>query len=233
MVQLSERLTAVASMITQKGTLADVGTDHGYIPVYLVGQKKIQRAIAMDVNGGPLKRAKEHICRYGLEHRIEIRQSDGLAALETGEAESIVIAGMGGALMKRILTEGDCIARTAKELILQPQSELLEFRKFLWDSGYRITAEDMVFEDGKYYSMMRVTPGEINKGQPDLLELKYGGKLLEEKHQILIQYLEWQKQQKKQILENMQKNAKQDVKDRMQEIQEELMSIECALNQMI
>ncbi len=232
MIQLSERLTAVAGLVTQEGTLADVGTDHGYIPVFLTGQKRVQRAIAMDVNAGPLKRAEEHIHQYGLENKIETRQSDGLTALKLGEADCIVIAGMGGTLMKRILTQGESVARTAKELILQPQSELQNFREFLWKSGYKITAEDMVFEDGKYYPMMRVIPGGINHSHPDLLDLKFGGKLLREKHPVLKQYLVQQKQQKEQILVNMQKNAKQDIEDRMREINQELACVNRALEQM-
>ncbi|WP_075718452.1 tRNA (adenine(22)-N(1))-methyltransferase [Roseburia sp. 499] len=222
MVQLSRRLSAVANLVTITGILADVGTDHGYIPVFLAGQKRIQRAIAMDVNQGPLERAKEHIRQYELEDRIETRLSDGLNALKPKEAEGIVIAGMGGNLMKRILMQGEEVAKTAKELILQPQSEIMEFRRFLWESGYVITAEDMVLEDGKYYPMMRATYRSNRKNEPDILAFKYGEKLLEQKHPVLRQYLQWQKKQKEQILEKLQQNAKQDVSSRTQELKQEL-----------
>ena len=156
MVRLSKRLQAVASLAGACVTLADVGTDHGYIPVYLVGCKRAERAIALDVNPGPLQRAKEHIRQYGMEGQVEARLSDGLAALATGEADQIVIAGMGGGLMMRILSEGQEVAREAKRLVLQPQSEIAAFRGFLWRNGYRIEAEEMVYEDGKYYPMMAV-----------------------------------------------------------------------------
>ena len=189
MVQLSKRLSAVAQLVTITGILADVGTDHGYIPVYLTGKEQIKKAIAMDVNQGPLERAQEHIRQYGLENRIETRLSDGLQALKPKEVEGIVIAGMGGNLMKRILMQGEQVAHTAKELILQPQSEVMEFRKFLWESGYTIVAEDMVLEDGKYYPMMRVVYENAQKEIPDVLALKYGEKLLEQKHPVLKQYL--------------------------------------------
>lgn len=232
MIQLSERLTAVAHMVTITGILADVGTDHGYIPVFLTGGKRIRGAIAMDINQGPLERAQEHIRQYGLEERIETRLSDGLHGLKPEEADGIVIAGMGGNLMKRILSEGEAVAHTAKELILQPQSELMEFRKFLWESGYEITAENMVFEDGKYYPMMRVVYQGKKSGEPDRLALKYGEKLLAQKHPVLCQYLEWQKKQKKQILEQLEKHAKQDISDRRDELKRELSDIKLALEMM-
>lgn len=229
MLQLSKRLSAVAQLVTITGILADVGTDHGYIPVYLAGKERIEKAIAMDVNQGPLERAQEHIRQYGLENCIETRLSDGLQALKPNEADGIVIAGMGGNLMKRILVQGEQVAHTAKELILQPQSEIMEFRKFLWESGYSITAEDMVLEDGKYYPMMRVVYEKSGAEMPDVLALKYGEKLLEQKHPVLKQYLFWQKMQKEQILANLQKNAKKDVSSREEEIKEELCHIANAL----
>ncbi len=229
MLQLSKRLSAVAQLVTITGILADVGTDHGYIPVYLAGKERIEKAIAMDVNRGPLERAQEHIRQYGLENCIETRLSDGLQALNPEEADGIVIAGMGGNLMKRILVQGEQVAHTAKELILQPQSEIMEFRKFLWESGYSITAEDMVLEDGKYYPMMRVVYGNSKTEMPDVLALKYGEKLLEQKHPVLTQYLLWQKIQKEQILANLRKNAKKDVSSREEEIKEELCYITHAL----
>lgn len=229
MIQLSKRLTAVANMVTVKGILADVGTDHGYIPVFLTGQKRIQRAIAMDVNKGPLERAQEHIRQYSMEDRIETRLSDGLQALQQSEADSIVIAGMGGNLMKRILKQGENVAQTAKELILQPQSELMEFRDFLWKSGYQITAEDMVYEDGKYYPMLRAVPAGKSLEKPDGLSLKYGQKLLEQAHPVLKQYLCWQKEQKEQILQKVKRNARQDISSRIMELEQELQSIDKAL----
>lgn len=235
MIQLSKRLSAVANLVTVTGILADVGTDHGYIPVFLAGEKRIQSAIAMDVNRGPLERAQEHIRQFGLEERIETRLSDGLAALAPGEADGIVIAGMGGALMKRILQQGENVAHTAKELILQPQSEIMDFRRFLWESGYEITAEDMVFEDGKYYPMMRAVYVEKGKdeagnipvvseeySEADILAFRYGGKLLAQKHPVLRQYLHRQKEQKVQILEKLQQNARQDVSTRKEELRREL-----------
>ena len=257
MLQISDRLTAVAALVTEQGTLADVGTDHGYIPVYLTGQKRIQRAIAMDINEGPLLRAEEHIRQYQMEQVIETRLSDGLSALREQEADTIVIAGMGGALMMRILEDGADKAESARELILQPQSELCAFRAFLYRQGYIISAEDMVYEDGKYYPMMRVhPPGKYSQSDSQTevvqrqecrkerlknteelmaedsrfrLNCKYGELLLADRHPVLLQYLKWQRKQKEEILGKIRKNAKQDAGSREAELLAELADIDLAL----
>ena len=120
-MELSKRLNAVASLVTEGYRLADIGTDHAYIPIFLAGTGRISEAIAMDVNRGPLLRAEENIRAHGLQAKIETRISDGFAALREGETDSAVIAGMGGPLMIRILREGSGIVRSLKECILQPQ----------------------------------------------------------------------------------------------------------------
>ena len=104
-VQISRRLKTVAGLVGLDMVLADVGCDHGYIPIYLMQKRQIPKAIAMDVNEGPLLRAKEHIQEWGLEEYIETRLSDGVKALQPGEVQSIVIAGMGGPLMEKIIRE--------------------------------------------------------------------------------------------------------------------------------
>lgn len=153
-------MKAVASMVTPGNRLADVGTDHGYVPIALVQGKKIPKAIAMDINKGPLQRACEHIAEHKLEDYIETRLSDGVNKLEAGEVDTILIAGMGGELVIHILSEGKEVCRNAKELVLQPQSELEKVRKYLRDEKYKLVDEDMIIEDGKYYPMMKVVPVE-------------------------------------------------------------------------
>ena len=156
MIKLSKRMKAVASMVTQGYKLCDVGTDHGYVPISLVADGTIPEAIAVDINKGPLERANLHIRSCGLEDKITTRLSDGLSAVKEGEAESIIIAGMGGELVIHILTEGDAVCKKAKELILQPQSDIHKVRYYVRNAGYKIVDEDMVLEDGKYYPIMRV-----------------------------------------------------------------------------
>lgn len=154
-VQLSMRLRAIAGMVTKGNRLADVGCDHGYLSIWLVSEKTVPSAIAMDVRPGPLSRARENITRYGLEDYIETRLSDGLAKLEPGEGDTLVIAGMGGPLMERILKDGAKVREGFQELILQPQSDLPHFRHFLSEIGWEIVREEMIKEDGKFYPMMK------------------------------------------------------------------------------
>lgn len=233
MIQLSQRLQAVADLAEDAGVVADVGTDHGYIPLFLIACGKAQRAIAMDINEGPLQRAREHIRQYNQQERIETRLSDGLSKLRPGEAQTIVIAGMGGALMKRILTEGEATAHAADCLVLQPQSELPMFRRFLVEYGYRILREDMVYEDGKFYSMMAVkwTESDVGDNLQAMTEadFKYGPLLRARKHPVLRKYLLRQKEQKQKILERLGKNARQDVSERRAQIREEIEEIEVLL----
>ena len=126
-MQLSLRLSAIAGLVTRGNRLVDVGCDHGYLPVSLYLDGKIPGAIAMDVRKGPLSRAQEHISQYGLDAYIETRLSDGLEALKPGEGDTLVIAGMGGPLMERILTDGAEVRESFREMILQPQSDIPHF----------------------------------------------------------------------------------------------------------
>ena len=151
-------MKAVASMVTAGYTLCDVGTDHGYVPIALVQGNIIPKAIAVDINKGPLERANEHIRANGLTEQITTRLSNGLEAIHDGEVDSIVIAGMGGELVIHILTAGETVCRSAKELILQPQSEVSKVREYVRNTGYKIVDEDMILEDGKYYPMFRCVP---------------------------------------------------------------------------
>ena len=153
-VQLSRRLKAIADMVTEGNRLVDVGCDHGYLPVYLMLNHKIPGAIATDVGKGPLARAQEHIAQYGMSKYIEARLCDGLQGVRTGEGDTLVIAGMGGPLMEKILTEGKAALPGFRELILQPQSDIPHFRHFLMEHGFCIIQEEMILEDGKYYPMI-------------------------------------------------------------------------------
>ena len=153
---LSNRMQALTDMVTPGTVITDVGCDHGFVSVYLVQKGLSPRVIAMDVRSGPLERAREHIREYGLQDRIETRLSDGLHGLKTREANGMICAGMGGPLMEKILTEGREQAKEFRELILQPQSEIPHFRTFLMEEGYLLMDENIIYEEGKYYFMMKV-----------------------------------------------------------------------------
>lgn len=189
MIRVSKRLAAIGALVTQGNILADVGCDHGYLPIYLLQQSRIPRAIAMDVRPGPLSRARQNIEAYGLLDYIELRISDGLEALGPGEAQTVAIAGMGGPLMEEILRRGESRLQGVRELILQPQSHIGDFRRFLRGLPFAVTAEDMVKENGKYYPMMRLARKETAREEWEEAEYRYGKYLLRDRHPVLREYL--------------------------------------------
>ncbi len=221
-VVLSNRMQALTDMVTPGTVITDVGCDHGFVSVYLVQKGISPRVIAMDVRSGPLEHAREHIREYGLADRIETRLSDGLHSLKTGEAAGMICAGMGGPLMEKILTEGREQAREFKELILQPQSEIPHFRTFLMEEGYLLMDENIIYEEGKYYFMMKVRwLGEMSEDavraqvrdswKADDAESglagQFGPLLLSRKCPLLLNYLEWQLAQHEQIAKRLEKES--------------------------
>ena len=137
-MKLSKRLETVASMVTKGNRAADVGCDHGFVPIFLVESGISPLAVAADVRPGPLSRAKEHIKEHRLEEKIQTRLSDGLANIKPGEADSLIMSGIGGILMMRLLQDEEHTAKSFKELILSPQSELFDVRRYLVSNGYLI-----------------------------------------------------------------------------------------------
>lgn len=208
MNRLSERLLHIAEQVHAGQTLADVGCDHGYLPIRLVQEGRMQRAIAMDINEGPLQRALEHIEREALGAYIQTRQSDGLEKLCPGEADAVIIAGMGGNLTIDILTRGEAVVHELEQLILEPQSELAAVRAFLRKNDYFIEAENLVLEDGKYYPILRVLPKKSSdvaeflgeSGLPLAVLDAYGHRLLAEHHPVLLSFLQKEKKQCEQIM---------------------------------
>lgn len=244
-MELSKRLTGVASMVSLHAKVADIGCDHGFVSIYLIENRIADKVIAMDVNEGPLKRAGEHIKEAGLDAYIETRLSDGGAALEAGEADTAIIAGMGGRLMVRILSEAAERSLHFRELVLQPQSEIFKVREYLWSSGYEIIAEDMVFEDGKYYQIMKAVVGKSNMEAKihDFAKLTgfakeivreaflcYGPLLLKESHPVCLDYLQYEKENAGRISQHImeQKETPETVR-RLRELQHKLNVLQCAV----
>ena len=180
-IRLSKRLQMSADYVRRGCAAADVGCDHAYMAIYLVQNRIAGRVIAMDINEGPLSRARQNVIQYGLEERIEIRRSDGIRELRPGEADTLLCAGMGGRLMIRILSEGREAADAAEEWILQPQSELLQVRRYIRESGYRIADESMCVEEGKYYTSLHAVKqdGSFREPREDRLGDQFGRPLLD------------------------------------------------------
>jgi len=226
-IELSKRLQRVADSVTEGSRLADVGTDHGYIPIYLVEQGTCPAAVAGDVNKGPLERAAAHVQAAGLEDRISLRLGSGLKAVDVSEVDSVVMAGMGGELICQILRDSPEFMEAGREFILQPQSEIFKVRRLLHENGYRIEGEWNLLEDGKYYVIIKALPGRESYAHTG--DYEYGKILIEEKDPLLADYLRKQLMKKKAIVERL---SETDHGDRIQELREEIQEIQRILDKM-
>lgn len=158
---MTPRLLAIADLVTCGSIIADIGTDHAYIPIYLMQKGIINKAYAMDINEGPIKRANENILKFGMKDKITTRLSDGLQKLESNEADEVVIAGMGGILISEILEARRDLWCDSLKFVLQPMTAAEELRKYLLKNGFVITKEALAKEDNKVYQIMRAERGEM------------------------------------------------------------------------
>lgn len=231
-MEVSKRLQRIAGFVTWNHTVADIGTDHGYLPVYLIKEGISKKVLAMDIGKGPLKSAEKTIASYGLADCIETRLSDGLAGLQQGETDTIVIAGMGGELVCGILGREIEKAKAAKELILSPQSEIFKVRAFLREHGFTIVKEDMLVDEGKFYVIMKAIPEEVTEAADEdwyFVTDRYGKLLLQAKHPILREFLEKEKKGFQNILSGLQTADSERARAREAEITKELDTIDTAL----
>jgi tRNA (adenine22-N1)-methyltransferase len=222
-MKLSRRLETIASFVPEGSAVADIGTDHGYIPIHLVQEGKAKHAIAMDVRKGPLLRAQAHIHEAGLEAHVEVRLSDGLLKLEQNEADCVVIAGMGGELIIHILEEGRGLWEGIPHWVLSPHSELDKVRRFLEEQEFFIERETMIREEGKFYTVMGIN--RTNKaGEKDEREIsyRYGRSLLESKDPVLKEYLKKEEEQLEQIIRGLSESQTEAAVRRMEELKLEL-----------
>ena len=174
-MKLSKRMEMLVSMVPVKTVLCDVGCDHGYVAIDLVEKGICPKVYAMDLREGPLAAAKEHIEESGLSDRIETILSDGLTKLpEDAKPDGMLAAGMGGALIIKILEEGAEKLASMSYLLLQPQSEIPDVRAYLDENGYDICMEDMVCEDGKFYFAMLAKKNGEGSGSYEKLEKCFG-----------------------------------------------------------
>ena len=220
MIRISDRLRIVAHMCDKGAVVADIGTDHGYIPIYLVQEGIARSAIAMDLRKGPLEKAKKHICDNCLEDRIQTRLSDGLEKLSKNEADIITICGMGGRLIADIVTKGKDVITQNTILVVSPQSEVGEFRHFLVSQGFEIEDEQMLKEDGKYYFIIKCRKSEESVcSEFSETQYQYGWKLLDSKDKTLYEYLIKEKETNEGISNSIKKDeSNPTVKLRLQQL---------------
>lgn len=249
--RLSERLTALAEAVPRGGRLADIGTDHAWIPVALLLSGDISYAYACDTGTGPLERAAEHIREYGLADRAETRLSDGLQALTPGECDTVLIAGMGGELMTRILKEafarksgtGEDFPGTVKCWILSPHTEWDVLRRFLREAGLAVTEENMVLEDGKFYPVICASPGDPEEayaaaaaaGIPLRTAERFGPVLTFRRHPAVLRCMERELEKDRKLLSQLrEKENRQELSvsgmERIAELENEIRDLKTALD---
>ncbi len=192
--QLPKRLETIIERMPDSGCLADIGCDHAYVAIEAVRRGRAARALACDVRKGPLQQAAEHILCAGLAGKIETRLSDGLEKVAPGEADTVVVAGMGGPLMERIL-QGRL--EDFAYFVLSPQSEIPHFRRFLLAEGMQIDEETMLIDEGKYYVILNVSQRADAASSDSMYvteeDFLYGGCLLRRLDPVLKSFLEKEK----------------------------------------
>lgn len=187
-MQLTPRLKAIADSIDICKSVADIGSDHAYLPIYLAINGKIEKAIATDVNTGPAYISRERIKRYGQEEVIDVRIGYGLKVLNHNEADIIIISGMGGLLIIDIIKESLDVARSSQIIILQPMKDSYLLRKWLVENYFDIADVEIVKEDNKFYEIIWAVPNGKSKG---LQVINYiDDKLLNKKTPVLLEYID-------------------------------------------
>lgn len=200
-MELKGRLRLIAEKVPVCETICDIGTDHGYLPINLILKKVCKKAIAADIKPGPLKAAQYNIENYKMTELIETRLGDGLEPIIAGEADVIIIAGMGGILIKDIIKREIEKAKVSRALILQPMNALEILREWLYENGFEILDEKMINEGEKIYDVLSVKWSGENK-EYDKFYNYIGLKLIENKDPLLSKYIEkWSRQLKKAIIE--------------------------------
>ena len=200
-IKLSKRLHTVASLVRNGAVAADVGTDHAYIPIYLVQEGISPLAIATDINEGPIFRAMQNISLCDLQKKIICYVAPGLYGIEKHSPDDVLICGMGGELIAQILCESDYVKNSRVNLILQPMTSIAELREFL-SHGFDIYDEKIVFEDGKFYQII-CAKYSGNSHDFSNAELELGKINIERREAIFLELLDFTIAKKKRILQGL------------------------------
>jgi len=215
-VNLSNRLLAIVSKVNKNSNIVDIGTDHGYVPIYLCEKKVVQKAIACDVSKGSCEKASKNVLEHSLERRISVIKSDGLKSIDTIGFNTVVISGMGGKLVEKILDEGVDKLNNIEYLVLQPQTDIESVRKKMHSIGYIIIDEDIVFEDKMYYNIIVGKKG--NEIYEKEIEYMFGKVLLNRQDKMLKSFLEYEILKSKDIINSLKESKTENANSRITEI---------------
>ncbi|HVI41613.1 MAG TPA: class I SAM-dependent methyltransferase [Anaerovoracaceae bacterium] len=223
MLKLSDRLQKIADFIAPGESIADIGTDHGFLPIALWESKKSPYVILSDINTGPLEKAKANIKKYFPEKDFDIRIGSGLHTLKPAEVDAVVIAGMGGLLISEILGDDLTKSKSYKKLILQPRNAQDKLRAWLFENGFAITDEVLV-KEGKYLcEIILAVPG--NKGiklEPDHIDFEISPILFTKKDPLLVEFIENKIRIEKKVFEAVKAGANKDKAGKLEKSQDRI-----------
>ncbi len=202
-MELSKRLKSIIDLADHCHKIVDVGTDHGYVPIFMVQNSICSFAVASDINKGPVEKARINVSMEGLSNKIDCRKGPGLSTIKKGEADAAIIAGMGGNLIRDIIEEDISIVKTLKYMILQPVQNPEVIRKYLYHKGFYIIDEELCYEEGIFYEIIKAKYG--SKPKEDIEEIYYeiSPILIEKKHPLLKDYLNYKINRYKNIYNNI------------------------------
>lgn len=188
-MNISFRLENIASMVEKCDSMVDVGTDHGYIPIYLVKNKVCNRAVASDINRGPVEKAKNNVILENLQDKISCRLGGGLTTVKPHEVNCAVIAGMGGNLIRDILEESLDVFKNLDYAILQPMQNAEVLRKYIYLSGYKIIDEGLCIDENKFYEIIKVKY-ENKPKKIDNIYYEISERLIDNKHPLVGEFIQ-------------------------------------------
>ncbi len=223
MEKLSERLLSLARMVPAGSKVADIGTDHAFLPCYLVKQKIVSYAVGIDVNEGPFQIARQTVNDQNLSSLIDIRLGNGLLPLKAGEVDVVVIAGMGGSTMREILAQSPEIVRGLRKIIVQPMIGAEAIRFWLHEQGWVIIQEELIYEDKRVFQIIGAERGK--EQDLNLMEACYGPLLIKQRHPLLKEIIAKDIKGLQEILDQLAKSNSREVKKKYGEFQEKMKMI--------
>ncbi|MEW9667384.1 tRNA (adenine(22)-N(1))-methyltransferase TrmK [Ammoniphilus sp. 3BR4] len=231
MLTVSKRLDTIASFVRPGSKVADIGSDHAFLPVYLIQAGKAVSAIAGEVNKGPWESAKRHVMASGLVDEIDVRLGDGLSVLADGEVDTVCIAGMGGTLISHILEQGIAGLSSVEHLILQPNVAERQVREWLYTNGWQLIGESILEEDGVIYEVLSAIKGDpglpyqSNRWTRDEW-FELGPFLWDQQSPILLEKWKAEKEKAQRVMQGLEKSRSAGAEEKKAEIEQRLKWIE-------
>jgi len=227
-VRLTPRLAALAELVPAGSVVADIGTDHAYLPVYLVQEGICRRVVASDINPGPLNQARETVAALNCLHKIDLRLGNGLQTLRAEDGvDTVVIAGLGGRSIAALLEEGREELRQVKRLVLQPVQDAAALRLYLAAHGFALLQETLVLEGRRLYEIILAGPGPEKETDP--FRLAVGPRLLEERPPLLARLLREKMRRLRTVRTSLQKARRESGREKIRKVEQELFRLEEAL----